>query len=124
MTTSYTNLIECQAEQGRVRLLLEACEARLAAVEAERDAAQAGEARAVEALEKMLIGGNHLASALIHLLGDDFPEYETDFNEACEILNDPIKYDLWVCWAMMMRERDAMNDPKLAAALRAGKGGE
>lgn len=117
MTTSYRNLIECQTEQQRIRALLEACEA-------ERDAARAEAARAVEALEKLLIGGNHLASALIHMLGDDFVEYETDFNEACEILNDPIKYDLWVCWAIMMRERDAMNDPKLAAALRAGKGGE
>lgn len=81
-------------------------------------------AAALEALEKMLIGGNHLASALMHMLGDDFPEYETDFNEACETLNDPIKYDLWVCWAIMMRERDALNDLKLIAALRAGKVGE
>jgi hypothetical protein len=41
VTTSYRNLIECQTEQQRIRALLEACEARLAAVKAERDAARA-----------------------------------------------------------------------------------
>lgn len=80
----------------------------VAGMQTERDAARADAARAEAALEKILIGGNHLGSALTHMLGDDFLEYETDFNQACEILNDPIKYDLWVCWAVMMRVRDSL----------------
>lgn len=71
MTTSYTNLIECQTEQQRVRLLLEACEARLAAVKAERDTAQAGEARAVEALRRIYEGATRQLAEPRSVLDDD-----------------------------------------------------
>ena len=63
------------------------------------------------ASEGIAIGGNHLASALIHILGagtDTFPPYETDIERAREIIGDPIKSDLWICWAVIMRERDAL----------------
>ena len=63
------------------------------------------------ASEGMAIGGNHLASALIHILGtgtDKFPPYETEIKRAQEIISDPIKSDLWIYWAVMMRERDAL----------------
>lgn len=64
-----------------------------------------------EAHNQIGIGGNHLASALIHLLGtgeDTFPPYQTDYTTALNIIGDPIKYDLWVCWAVIMRQRDAL----------------
>jgi len=69
-------------------------------------------AMAVEALENIFIGGNHLASSLIYLLGaddDTFPPYGTDPKDAMEVIEDPIKYDLWMCWMTMMRERDKLD---------------
>jgi hypothetical protein len=64
-----------------------------------------------ESYYRIGVGGNHLASALIGLLGagsNTFPPYWTEFKEASEIISDPIKYDLWVAWAVIMRERDAL----------------
>lgn len=83
-------------------------EARLAVVEAERDAARAEAARAAEALEKILVGGNHLASALTGIFGDHLPPYGTDFNEARNAFTNSDDYDLWVCWAVIMRVRDSL----------------
>jgi hypothetical protein len=86
-------------------------------------------------LDRIGIGGNHLASALIHILGagdDTFPPYKTPPGDAEKIINDPVRMDLWTCWAVMMRERDAVRtdgptpDPRdtriaeLEAALRVG----
>jgi len=65
-----------------------------------------------EALEKIMIGGNHLASALIHILDDcdenPFPPYETPMREARMLIADPIHMDLWTCWAVIMLQRDAL----------------
>lgn len=83
---------------------------RLAAAEAERDAARAGEARAVEALERILVGGNHLASALVNMFEDRFPPYGTDFDNARRAFGGTDDYDLWVAWAVMMRVRDSLVD--------------
>lgn len=162
MTTSYRNLIECQTEQQRIRALLEACEARLAAVEAERDslidqiadagkkvqaltaerdAARAGEARAVEACSEM---ENALHGTDLGEHGWDDPIWNA-LEEMREISRDNSALD-WLA----QREREAAavelegmskrwccdesyrpNFPELwrfvfdrAAALRAGKGGE
>ena len=73
----------------------------------------ARERRMYTALERIGIGGNHLASALIHILGagnDTFPPYSTSWDDAAKIIGDPINTDLWTCWAVMMLERDALSD--------------
>lgn len=66
------------------------------------------------------IGGNHLASSLIHTLGADFAErFPPDANVAttrdaiCNRVNGMIGtsaawivvYDMWVAWAAIMRAR-------------------
>lgn len=63
----------------------------------------------LEDLNSLMIGGNHLASSLIHLLGASektFPPYTADIVTAFKTIKDPIKYDLWVCWANIMKFRD------------------
>lgn len=65
---------------------------------------------AVRAIDRIMIGGNHLASALIHLLGaseNTFPPYGTPYEKSRDIIGDPIKYDLWVAWNSIMLSRDA-----------------
>lgn len=83
--------------------------------------AEAGRLR--EAHERIGIGGNHLASALIHILAageDTFPPYGTDITSALEIIGDPVKWDLWVCWKTIMEARDSVaSTPTTAAWLEA-----
>jgi hypothetical protein len=58
----------------------------------------------------ILIGGNHLANVLIGRLGGNF---STRFpptmahNDALEGIRDVEIYDVWCCWAAIMRARDA-----------------
>lgn len=70
--------------------------------------ARAGEVRAVEAIKRIFIGGNHLASALIGLLGPSHPPYEVSLDEAREDIGAGDYYDLWVAWKVIMLERDAL----------------
>ena len=64
------------------------------------------------AIDRMLTGGNHLASALISWLGAGagFPAYTVSFESAREVLKDPNMYDAWVCWRTIMQERDALGE--------------
>ncbi len=67
-----------------------------------------------EALGSVMIGGNHLASALIHWLGagsDTFPPFETDINVAQGIIKDTLYWDAWVCWRTIMHARAALSAP-------------
>lgn len=68
-------------------------------------------------LAGILIGGNHLASALVHNIGADFserfpPDADPDvvrnwlWNEG-RLGPGAIVYDAWVCWAAIMRARSA-----------------
>jgi hypothetical protein len=69
-------------------------------------------------LADILIGGNHLASSLVHTLGSDFYErFPPDANAAavrdaiCNRVDGVIGtsaawivvYDIWVAWAAIMR---------------------
>lgn len=91
---------------GRGELMTEQ---EIAALVAERDAALAWGNALSEAHERVGIGGNHLASALINMLGagdDTFPPYSTECCDGLAIIKDPIKYELWVAWKVGMLERD------------------
>lgn len=75
---------------------------------AERDQLAAHVERLREALRKIMVGGNHLASALIHILGagdDSFPPHQTPIEQVRGVITDPVHMDLWTCWAVIMRER-------------------
>lgn len=63
----------------------------------------------------IMIGGNHLASALVHNVGPDFaqrfpptadPQAVIDaLREEGKAGNGQIIYDAWVAWAAIMRAR-------------------
>jgi hypothetical protein len=84
----------------------------------ERDALRTRVDTLEKALNSIMIGGNHLASALIHILGagkDTFPLHTCDPAKARSIIGDPIKYDLWVCWQRILQARDATTPPEKEA---------
>lgn len=61
------------------------------------------------ALNDIGVGGNHLASILIGKLGPDFaskypPDLDTD--SALRMLCATTEYDVWCCWAAIMRARN------------------
>lgn len=66
-------------------------------------------------LADIMIGGNHLASALVHNIGSDFAQRfppTADPQDVIEALrkeektgNGQIVYDAWVCWAAIMRAK-------------------
>ncbi len=57
-------------------------------------------------LEKVLVGGNHLA---LHI-DADAPSYKVDFESALEYFGDDgVAYDAWVCWATIMNTRDTLD---------------
>lgn len=60
------------------------------------------------AFDRIMTGGNSLASVLVGIFDAKIPPYETDFEVARNKIKDPDTYDLWLCWAVMMRERDAL----------------
>jgi len=61
-------------------------------------------------LDKIFTGGNHLANVLLEL-GIHVP-YSTDNEvarlELADFDNPQMCYDAWICWAEMMRARDAL----------------
>ncbi len=76
-------------------------------------------------LADIMIGGNHLASALVHNLGPDFSErfpptanaqavYNT-LNAELKLGKGSIVYDAWVCWAAIMRARPAVARSELVS---------
>lgn len=77
----------------------------------EQLAAKDAEIAALRAhLESIMVGGNHLASALIGMLGagETFPGYLTDPDVARANIKDVDRYDCWVCWSTIMKVRDAI----------------
>jgi hypothetical protein len=70
-----------------------------------------------EALEKALIGGNHIASQLIGRLGGGFSEdYPPDMDSETVLtrLGPTVEYDMWCAWSAGMQAREyaeAIPDP-------------
>jgi hypothetical protein len=63
-------------------------------------------------LRDVMVGGNHLASALVGWLGageDEFPLFSTTYEEAQKVVTDPLVFDAWVCWKTIMEAREAVD---------------
>lgn len=63
-----------------------------------------------QALEKCMIGGNHIASQLIGRMGPDFCDKYPYTGEGPDGV-DVLTHDLWCCWANIMRARDMVEQP-------------
>lgn len=63
-----------------------------------------------EAVNRMLIGGNSLASALISM--DIMPDHIKSIEEAMKLHGEGkltyIQYECWLCWFSMMRARELL----------------
>ena len=57
-----------------------------------------------EALEDIMVGGNHLAL----LIGADHPPYTSDPQEALEHYGAGDTYEVWCCWRSIMLARQAL----------------
>jgi hypothetical protein len=63
--------------------------------------------------DDVLIGGNHLANYLIGKLGGGFGlrfSPRTPPDEARAAFNNDDVFDVWCCWAAIMRTRDALTN--------------
>lgn len=57
-----------------------------------------------DAVERILIGGNHIATHRT----DSWPAVGTPHEAALEKLGAGKDYDMWCCWNAMMQSRDAL----------------
>lgn len=62
--------------------------------------------RMCEAFNKVLVAGNHVALCV----PDDLLPYETHSSVAFEKYGAGRDYEMWVAWAGIMRQRDAVGD--------------
>jgi Lar family restriction alleviation protein len=69
-----------------------------------RRAGQAHDAGLLEALDGVMIGGNHLAL----LIGADHPPHEADTFVALEHYGAGDTFEIWCCWRAIMRARAAI----------------
>lgn len=67
--------------------------------------AKAREEGLLEALEGVLIGGNHLAL----LIGADHPPATASCDEALEHYGSSDTYEVWCCWRSIMQARAALS---------------
>lgn len=68
-----------------------------------------------------MIGGNHLANALIGIVGGNLPEYRgTSFEIMLHRFGQPAA-DMWVAWKAIMDLRDALHDPPSSVSSPGGK---
>ena len=65
-------------------------------------------AKAVEALERVMVGGNHLAI----WLPDDHPTAEAEPLAALEQIGAGVSYDVWCCWRVIMLARTTLAELK------------
>ena len=77
----------------------------------------------IEALDAALygcmVGGNHIASALIGRLGPSFNENyppTANHHEVLERMGAGDTYEMWCCWAAIMRARDVRDAERLSRA--------
>lgn len=60
------------------------------------------------ALERMMIGGNHIATYRT----DRWPDYGATPDLAMTVLGLGREYDMWCCWNAIMCARDSVNQQK------------
>ena len=65
-------------------------------------------ASAVEALDGVMVGGNHLAT----ILPDSFPPAETEPLIALETMGYGYDFEVWCCWRSIMLSRTTLAELK------------
>lgn len=91
-----------------------AAERRAEAAESALAASKAREETLVEGLNLCMTGGNHIAGLLIEHVGPGFADRlppDTDPEIALRQLHATDNYELWCCWAAIMRAR-ALSSPQ------------
>lgn len=71
----------------------------------------------VEALRDVMVGGNHIASYLVQHLGPGFNERFPPTREPLSVLEEMgacDAFDVWCCWASIMRARAALTAAEAA----------
>lgn len=63
------------------------------------------------ALEKVMVGGNHVAL----LIGADHPPYTASHNDALKHYGAGDQYEAWCCWRTIMEARDVLDPPCFSA---------
>ncbi len=61
--------------------------------------------RLLAAMERMMIGGNHVATYRT----DRWPDYGATPDLAMMVLGPGREYDMWCCWNAIMCARDSLN---------------
>jgi len=72
------------------------------------DELEAKLAKAVEALDGVMIGGNHLAT----ILPDSFPPAKTEPLIALEAMGYGYDFEVWCCWRSIMIARTTLAELK------------
>ena len=113
---------EAEAYAGEMEAVLERIKAKLATCEKYRDAydkmgrigteayrdLEAKLEKAVEALDGVMVGGNHLAV----WLSDDHPPAEVEPLAALEKIGAGVSFDVWCCWRSIMLARTTLAELK------------
>lgn len=117
MTTILGRLrTHARANSGQFQVCLSVAEIREIVSEMERLGAEV--ARKDAALHDLMVGGNHIASGLVMNLGADFST-RFPFDAAPQAVYSWLQeegklgpghalYDMWCCWAAMMKARPAL----------------
>jgi len=67
-----------------------------------------------ELLDRVMVGGNHLANVLIGKLGGGFADRyppSMDAHDALEAIGANDEYEVWCCWRAIMQARAALSPP-------------
>jgi hypothetical protein len=70
--------------------------------------------RVARALSQIMTGGDHLAARLVARVGADFAirfPPDTDPEHVLDVLGATADYDMWCCWAAIMRGRAILEEP-------------
>jgi len=98
------SIIEDAASQFIAQILKHAHDERVKPLRKQVAALEAKLAKAVEALDSVMVGGNHLAT----ILPDNFPPAETEPLIALETVGYGYGYEVWCCWRSIMLARTTL----------------
>ena len=101
-------IAELEAKLVEYKMIAGAIDKRWAESEDEVAELQANLAKALAALDGVMVGGNHLAVWLPY----DHPTAETEPQVALEQIGAGVSYDVWCCWRSIMKARNTIAELK------------